>query len=202
MSRESFLRLLEEFENKDKYYEALSKRFHAKFKEVFTTLICNYYKVSTAKMEPYREELVELLEEFTNKLWEQYDTVDWARANNNEMKIYGFAPKLKVLDDYEAQWIEMRDLVRGFSVEDYDEAWHRQMHCSDSYREMVDHNFKYLIYHKLKEVFTEVYFDQVIELDSHYLRCLDDLIGFVALEFVERIYGLKISAEDEEDEEY
>ncbi|NQU54275.1 MAG: hypothetical protein HQ522_17240 [Bacteroidetes bacterium] len=62
----------------------------------------------------------------------------------------------------------------------------------ESYKEeLVGEVYEYAVYEKMKEVFTEFYIDDILELDSDYLRYFDRGIYLMcSRRFVDGIYEL------------
>ncbi len=195
MSREGFLRRLEQSKREEEKYNQLYRSYEKEFREEFVRVIAYYHNVPRQVVIIQKREVSILLKRYERKMWESYNINYSSNANKEKVRLFGSLIKPMSKEDFDVRWLNSRKEYKSMLQEEYDEAWHRQVFWESALMSIVDTNFKYYIYSLLKKVFTKYYIDDILEFDSDYLRRFDEDIQHIAFQFVDDIYELEFVKE-------
>ncbi len=194
MSKEGFLRRLEQSKREEERYNNLYKAYQKDFRKEFLLAIAYYHNMPQAVILKRRIEFNTLIHRYERRMWESYNINYSHNANKDKVRLYGKMMKPLSKETFDERWHNTRKEYQSMLQEEYDEEWHRQVFWESALMSLVDTNFKFYIYELLKKVFTKYYIEDILEFDSDYLRRFDEDIQLIAFQFVDDIYEMELSS--------
>ncbi len=182
MISEEFFALIQRFEALEAKYRELWQRFHNSLPAELLVLVVERLSTLKERTGPDEAKILALAEEITHDVWNEYNIANTMQHRNKKPDIYPI-PKLKTKaaakKELQAQLKKIPEKYhQGFK----DVFWEGFGYEQDHER------FELAVHKKLKEVFTRVYFDDVMKLDSDYLLFFDSNLHFLATLWVQDIY--------------
>ena len=183
MSKEEFLENIRRFEELEKKYEALSKELHKKMPEALSALVFKHLPKLLEDGTKKEEIISTITKKYTYEVWEAYNSVNSMQYTNKKVNTTP-VPKPKTKEEEEEELKkELKDIPEKYHNDYTNIFW-------ETIKEDNRHeSFNTDVYNKMKEVFTEIYFDDVLALEPDYLRYFDSSIYYLVYEFLQDIYN-------------
>jgi hypothetical protein len=160
----------------------LQKKYHKQMPEALVALVLEHLPELLEEKEKFEKIIFPIAQNYTDEIWEDFNVADGIQHSKKGVKIYK-VPKPKTKAEEEQKLLsELQKLPKE---------------CHDDYREVfwetreqinANESFVLAVHQKMKEVFAAIYLDDVLSLDSDYLRYFDRSLYFLANQFVQEIY--------------
>lgn len=158
---------------------------------VLTLKYSNLVKDNLAELE---EHFVKLTRKTCKKVFQCYDFVLWAQRNKKE---FNQDTKVPVQETKESAEKKLQEELKGMQEEVREE--YRQVYWETYEIFKTEKTYRDEVFMLIKKELVRQYEEQIIKLDSMYLRKLNlDLYFSGACGFVNRVYDLEYDLEDEE----
>jgi hypothetical protein len=186
MSIEQFLSHIKNFEEKGKHYAKLYAGFSNKLPGVLADTVFDHLPDLKKHSKTMQPKVLNIAEKYMGEIWEWFNHTYSSQYLKKEVKDVKAVPKPKTKEEAETELKnELKDIPAEHH-EGYTEIFW-EVHESDQRYKA----FQYEIYARMKAVFVDFFMDDVMELESGYLRQFDyDIYLMCAGEFVQEIYGL------------
>ena len=186
MSPEEFLAHINNSEETEKHYAKLYKAFSQKLPEGLTEVVFAHMPGMKEKRDTLYDDVYKIAGKYVGEIWEWYNQTE--SSNYFKLKVEGISPVPKPKTREEAEK-ELQSELKG--VPDEHHEMYKKAHWEAYELDNPHEVFVYAVYNKMKEVFVEFYMDDILNLDSDYLRMFDEEIYLMcATEFVYNVYGL------------
>lgn len=181
-----FSRMLRQFEADNAKYAILKKQFEEKMLQGFISVIFEYcQQLKNVQLKNLRD----LCDEPIKDIWEEFNYASCAQYKNAEVTI---SPIFKIQTREEAE-IELQKDLKEFSHDRYREKY-KEIFWENFEGSKKHSQFEHSIHKKIKEIFTEVFFDDVMTLEPVYLRYFDSCLYYQSIWFVQSVYKLELKS--------
>lgn len=186
MSAEEFLNHIRKFEELEATYKKKYEGFHLKLPKELAEIVYTRLPGVESKHKNLKSEVLKIGETYVREIWEWYNHAYSSYFNNQTVNNSYSAQKPQTKAEANKRLeLNIKDLPLQYHKEFIEMFW-------ESYDEEHVHDlYKYAFFLKMKEVFAEFYLDDILELESDYLRYLDSSIYLMCSDrFIEEIYEL------------
>jgi hypothetical protein len=183
MSKEEFLESIFRYDELEAKYEALAKEYEKQMPDSLTNLVFEHMPKLQGEKEKFEKIIYPIAQNYTGEIWEDFNMADWMNRSKDEVRLFN-VPKPKTNEVEEIELVkELQNMQQEFHAEYCDIFW-------KSCAEINEHNsFVFASHNKMKEIFTEIYIDDVLSLEPVYLRYFDYKLYMQADNFVQEIYS-------------
>ncbi|PKP08594.1 MAG: hypothetical protein CVU09_15505 [Bacteroidetes bacterium HGW-Bacteroidetes-4] len=185
MISEEFFAFIQRFEALEAKYRELWQRFHNSLPAELLELVFEHLSTLKEHAGSAEAKILALADEITHDVWNEYNIANTMQHRNKKPDIYPILKlktKAAAKKELQAQLKKIPEKYHQGIEEGFWEGFgYEQNH----------ERFELAVHKKLKEVFTRVYFDDVMELDSDYLLFFDGNLYFLATLWVQDIYKLE-----------
>jgi hypothetical protein len=182
MSKEDFLNSIKRFEESEAKYEALAKKYEKQMPDALTNLVFEHLPKLQSEKEKFEQIISSIAQKYTDEIWEDFNTADWMNRSKDKVKPFK-VPKPKTKEDEEQELkVELKNIPKEHH------ALYSKIFWETDQGYKKHNSFVFACHNKMKEVFTSIYFDNVLSLEADYLRYFDGLLYFQAGHFVQEIY--------------
>lgn len=185
MSVHDFFYQLDRWEERKKYFEEKYKGFSGKLPGELIKVVFEHLPEINNKREEKLKAVQKIATNFVEAVWEAYNMANWCNANNDSVSV--LHPVRKPGTKQEAQK-KLQKEIQNIPKEHWNEY---EVIFWEMYEETYKReSYEYAVFMKTKEVFAEFYFDEVLELESKYLRYFERTLGLDICDFLEDVYQL------------
>lgn len=192
---EEFFNLINRYEERDARYEKLYNIFSSKLPSALTEVVFKHLPKFSEQREKFEPKVFETSEKYVAKIWEEFNYSCSCKTAKEKKESLALKRKPQTRDDAEkelqeklSQFLQNPELA---SKRDELEKRYTRIFWESYEEEYAKMAYEYAVYEKMKEVFTSVYIDDLLELDSHNLRSFDSGIYFTcSCDFIQEIYKL------------
>lgn len=180
--------LIKRHEAYEAYYKALFEDFTKKLSPALVELVYQHCEHLAKQSSTYEKELIKLGDKSASLIYDDYNNAHWLNNNEGLMADLNAVP-LPGSDRAEAEMYCQKlkeEVAEEFRAEVEKLYWEEYTNQQESVA------FKYAVYEKMKEVFTEFYLDDIMEFESPILRYFDRCLYLMcALPYVDEVYSLE-----------
>ncbi|MEN8117649.1 MAG: hypothetical protein ABFS16_11760 [Bacteroidota bacterium] len=189
MPIDEFYNLIKRQEEKEAYYEELYEGFSNKLPPQLTEVVFKHLPELKKNRIKYEKAVFEIAQKYVREIWEEYNSV-YSLNYKGGGPMADLNPVEKPGTGREKAEKRLQKLKKELPAE-----YHERLQESfwETYEdELATEVFKYAVYEKMKEVFTEFYIDDIMEFESKFLRYLDrSLYLMCTLRFVDEVFSLE-----------
>jgi len=165
-------------------YGKLAEQIKKRMPEALTAIVIEHIPELQTEKEKNRKIIYSIAQEYTDNIWDDFTMIDMKQYYKKDAEIV----ELPRFDTKEEDELDIQK-----NLENMPEKYHAGYR--ELREELYDHmkiqdDFVATLYTKMKEIFADVYLEDVLSLDSDYLREFDNTLYFEAYWFVEDVYSM------------
>ncbi|MBK8806941.1 MAG: hypothetical protein IPO21_09980 [Bacteroidales bacterium] len=184
MSLEDLFHQMQKLKELEEQFQERYKVFNARLVVELTAFIYKHYSVLLDDKNTNDEKLHEIIEKKAGKIYDAYEFAFHMQSENKEVSIL----KIRKPMTKEEGEIQLQKEMEGMPealIKVYPEVYWETF-----YDVQEQELFLEAVHNIMKATYVEVFFDDVMKLDSMYLLNFDKKICFQASEFIEEIYEM------------